>query len=209
MKILAIDTSSKVCSVAILGDTQTIIEKHSEKETTHSENLMPFVDSLLKMTKLTLADFDLFACCITGVRIGVATMKAFCDVTKKQVASVSSLESLAYNTLDSHYTEDASFVLSMIDAKNDNVYYGLFQRKENTFSLIEELGAKEIHTVIDLLKKYHTSPILFVGDGSKTHQYLLQQSFSRATFVEEKYNKQTASNIGKAGYYHFLQGNVR
>ncbi len=211
MKILAIDTSSKICSVAILEDTEIILEKHIENETTHSQKLMPLVDNILKTCKLTLADFDLFSCCVgpgsfTGVRIGVSTVKAFCDVTNIKASSVSSLESLAYNTLDSNYKEDAKLVLSMIDAKNDNVYYGLFERNNDTFTLVEELGAKNIEEMIKTLKKYHSSPILFVGDGSEKHQYLLQQHFSKCTFVEDKCHKQSASSVGKAGYYHCLQG---
>lgn len=213
MKILAIDTSSKICSVAVLEDTDLIIEKHIENELTHSQKLMPMVDKILKETKLTLADFDLFVCSVgpgsfTGVRIGVSTIKAFCDVTNVKVASVSSLESLAYNTLDSNYKNDANLVLSIIDAKNDNVYYGLFERKNDIFTPIEELGAKNIDEMIEILKKYHSSPILFVGDGAEKHQYHLLKHFKKSTFVEDKYNKQTSTSVGKAGFNHYLQGNI-
>ena len=212
MKILSIDTSSKICSVSILEDTDLIIEKHIENELTHSQKLMPLVDEVLKSNNLTLSDFDLFACSIgpgsfTGVRIGVSTVKAFCDVTNIKISSVSSLESLAYNTLNSNYKNDAKLVLSMIDAKNDNVYYGLFERKDDIFTPIEELGAKNIDEVINLLENYHSSPILFVGDGAKKHQYNLLKYFSKATFVEDKYNNQTSTSVGKAAYNHYINGN--
>lgn len=98
-------------------------------------------------------------------------------------------------------------VLSIIDAKNDNVYYGLFERKEDHFIAIEELNAKNIDDMISILKKYHSSPILFIGDGSEKHQYHLMQYFSKATFVEDKCHKQTATSIGKASFYHYKQGN--
>ncbi len=213
MKILSIDTSSKICSVSILEDTDLVIEKHIENELTHSQKLMPLIDEILKANHLTLPDFDLFACSVgpgsfTGVRIGVSTIKAFSDVTNIPIASVSSLESLAYNTLDSNYKNDASLVLSMIDAKNDNVYYGLFERKNDIFIHIEELGAKNIDEMIETLKKYYSTPILFVGDGAERHQYHLIQYFSKATFVEDKYHKQTSTSVGKAGYYHYIDGNV-
>ena len=213
MKILSIDTSSKICSVSILEDTDLIIEKHIENELTHSQKLMPLVDEVLKANKLNLSDFDLFACSVgpgsfTGVRIGVSTIKAFCDVTNIQIASVSSLESLAYNTLDSNYKNDASLVLSIIDAKNDNVYYGLFERKNDVFTPIGELGAKNIDEMIETLKKYHSSPILFIGDGAEKHQYHLLKHFSKATFVEDRLNKQTSASVGKAGYYHYMNENV-
>lgn len=211
MKILAIDTSSKICSVAILEDTDIIIEKHIENELTHSQKLMPLIDEILKATNLTLSDFDLFACSIgpgsfTGVRIGVSTIKAFNDVTNIPISGVSSLESLAYNILDSNYINDANLICSMIDAKNDNVYFGIFERKENDFIQIEELEAKNINESIEILKKYHSSPILFVGDGAEKHQYNLLNYFSKATFVEDKCNKQTAISVGKAGFYHYQTG---
>ena len=145
---------------------------------------------------------------LLGVRIGVSTVKAFCDVTNIQIASVSSLESLAYNTLDSNYKNDASLVLSIIDAKNDNVYYGLFERKNDVFTKVEELGAKNIDEMIETLKKYHSSPILFIGDGAEKHQYHLLKHFSKATFVEDRLNKQNSASVGKAGYYHYINGNV-
>lgn len=108
MKILAIDTSSKICSVAILEDTEIIIEKHIEDELTHSQKLMPLIDELLKKCNLKIKDFDLLSCCIgpgsfTGVRIGVSTVKAFYDVTSIPIVGVTSLESLAYNTLESNF----------------------------------------------------------------------------------------------------------
>lgn len=213
MKILSIDTSSKICSVSVLEDTDLIIEKHIENELTHSQKLMPLVDEVLKIVKLTLEDFDLFSCSVgpgsfTGVRIGVSTIKAFCDVTNIKTASVSSLENLAYNTLESNYKDDASLVLSIIDAKNDNVYYGLFQRKNDNFTSVEELDAKNIDEMIETLKKYHSSPILFVGDGAEKHQYHLLKHFSKATFVEDRLNKQTSVSVGKAGYCHYLNGDI-
>lgn len=87
MNILAIDTSSKICSVSILEDKNLIIEKHNNDEKTHSQKLMPLVDEIFKESEYSLEDMDLFACCIgpgsfTGLRIGISTVKAFSDVTQ-------------------------------------------------------------------------------------------------------------------------------
>ena len=132
MKILSIDTSSKICSVAVLEDTDLITEKHMLDEKTHSQKLMPLIDEVLKSLKLDLLDLDLFVCGIgpgsfTGVRIGVSTIKAFCDVTSIPVVGINSLESLAYNGLNTKYKKGSTIICSMIDAKNDNVYFDLFQ----------------------------------------------------------------------------------
>ena len=116
MKILSIDTSSKICSVSILEDTTVILEKHTNDEKTHSQNLMPLIDELFKDTNLTLDNIDLLACSqgpgsFTGIRIGIATIKAFADAKNIPVVGVTSLESLAYNITES------GLIVSLIDAK--------------------------------------------------------------------------------------------
>ena len=212
MKILSLDTSSIICSVCISEDENIILEKNIENELTHSQKLMPLVDEILKETSLTLKDFLLFSCCVgpgsfTGVRIGVSTTKAFSDVTNIPIVSVSSLESLAYNTLASKYNEKANLILSIIDAKNDNVYYGLFKRNGKNFDILENLDAKNIKEMISILEKYQNSSILLVGNGAKKHQELLIKHFANAILVEDFFNKQTSTSVAKAGLYHYKQGN--
>lgn len=68
MKILSIDTSSKICSVSVLEDNQIILEKQINDEKTHSQKLMPLVDDVLKSCDLNLDNIDLLACSI-GPRI--------------------------------------------------------------------------------------------------------------------------------------------
>lgn len=64
MKILALDTSSKICSVCLLEDRNLIMEKHNNDEKTHSQKLMPLVDSLLKESNINLQDINLLSCSI-------------------------------------------------------------------------------------------------------------------------------------------------
>lgn len=212
LKILSMDTSSKVCSVAILEDNNLIIEKQINDEKTHSQKLMPLIDAILTEAKLSINDFDLLACCVgpgsfTGVRIGVSTVKAFNDVYNIPIASVSSLESLAYNTLNINYS--GTLVCPIIDAKNDNVYYGIFEKKENTFPQLEDLCAKNINEMIEDLRRFKSLPILFVGDGSKVHKNKILENFTDAIFAEEKFDIQTSASIGKAGFEHYKKGHFR
>ncbi|MFR0823372.1 MAG: tRNA (adenosine(37)-N6)-threonylcarbamoyltransferase complex dimerization subunit type 1 TsaB [Clostridia bacterium] len=64
MKILAIDTSSDICSVCILEDNQVILKKDAIDSRTHSQKLMPMIDEVFKQTNLSLKDMQLLACCI-------------------------------------------------------------------------------------------------------------------------------------------------
>lgn len=84
MKILALDTSSKNASVCILEDETILIELNNEDEKTHSQKLMPMIDTAFQRTGLCLSDIDLLACGVgpgsfTGTRIAIATAKAFVD----------------------------------------------------------------------------------------------------------------------------------
>ena len=84
MKILSIDTSSKICSTAILENDKVMAEINLDDGKTHSENLMPMVAEILSQNNLTLADIELIACCVgpgsfTGIRIGVASVKAMAE----------------------------------------------------------------------------------------------------------------------------------
>ena len=212
MKILAIDTSSKICSVAVLENDDVIIEKHIDNELTHSQKLMPMIDEILKECNLKLSDFGLLACCVgpgsfTGVRIGVSTVKAFCDVTNIPVCGVNSLESLACNTLNSNIYDNTDIICSLIDAKNDNVYCGIYQKDNNGLNQLEDLYAKNINEVLEILKKYSSSSILFVGDGAIAHKYTILQQFSKTTFVEKELNSQTAISVGKIAFDKYNKGN--
>ena len=64
MKILALDTSSKICSVCILEDQNIIMEKHNNDEKTHSQKLMPLINELLTECNISLQDIDLLSSCI-------------------------------------------------------------------------------------------------------------------------------------------------
>ena len=211
MKILAITTSSRICSVAVLEDTDTIIEKHIDDGSTHSQKLMPMIKEILKECNLTLADFDLYACSVgpgsfTGVRIGVSTLKAFCDVTNVKAVSVSSLEGLAYNTLNSNFYDDTNIVCSLIDAKNGNVYCGIYKKENDSFIQLEDLYAKNINEVLCILGKYSSSSILFIGDGAIEHKYSILEKFSKTTFIEKELNDETAISIGKAAFDKYNKG---
>ena len=211
MKILAIDTSSKICSVAVLEDKDIITEKHINNEITHSQKLMPMIDEVLKECKLAIKDFDLFACSIgpgsfTGVRIGVSTIKAFCDVTNIPAVGINSLESLACNVLNTNFYDKTDIICSLIDAKNDNVYCGIFKKSYEGFTQLEDLCAKNINEVIDILKDHKNSSILFVGDGAITHKYTILQNLSKTTFVEKELNEQNSISVGKLAFKKYNNG---
>lgn len=204
MKILAIDTSSKICSVSILENTDVILELHTDDEKTHSQNLMPLVDKLFSESKLSLDDIDLLACSqgpgsFTGIRIGLATIKAFADSKNIPVVGVTSLESLAYNITEN------GLIVSLIDAKNENVYYSMFCFDGTKYTQIGDYKADTITNIIDSLMPYDDS-ITFVGDAAVLYKDELQSNIKNPKFAMGTQNLQTSISIGKSAYNKYAEG---
>lgn len=200
MKILAIDTSSPICSVAILENDNLVDEINLDDGRTHSENLMPLIDSVLKRNKLDIKDIEMISCCVgpgsfTGIRIGVSTIKPMAEILNIKIASVTSLEVLARNI------ENAETIVSLIDARNNQVYCGIFDQKYNKK---EEYLADDINNVIEVLKKYEN--IVLTGSGTILHKELLIKSLISPKFCSE--NNQSAKNCGKIGYKKYVENNL-
>ena len=192
MKILAVDTSSAICSVALLDDDKLIDEINLDNGRTHSENLMPLVDEIIRKNDLAVNDIEFIACCVgpgsfTGIRIGVSSIKAIAEVLKVKLAQVTSLETLAANV------ENEETIVSLIDARNNQVYCGIFDKEYN---LKEEALADDINEAINHIKQYNG--VVITGNGIEVHKELLENELINVKFAEE--NRQLAKNVGKIGY---------
>lgn len=219
MKILSIDTSSKICGVTISDNEKILIHLHNDDERTHSVKLMPMIDKALKDTNLTLDDISLLAVCIgpgsfTGVRIGIATVKAFADVKNIPVVGVSSLESLAYNVLDCINIKN-TLVCSLIDAKNNNVYCGIYSFKQSNSSdgvnsvICKQIDilAENIDITISRIKELLSSNnIIFVGDGSEVYLEKIKINLPNAEFAKSNLNLQDSNSIANSALSRYNQG---
>lgn len=191
MKILAISTSSINASVALLDDDKLIQELNISDQKTHSEKLMPLVQKLFETTGYALDDIGLIACDIgpgsfTGIRIGVATVKALAEVKNIPVVGISSLEGLAYNVSGFDY------ICSILDARNNQVYMAIFDKNYN---LVSDYFADDINNLTDIFKKYEN--LAFVGDG--THLLNILEKFDNTIY---------SKNIGLAGYKKYQKNEI-
>jgi len=199
MKILAIDTASKACSVSVLEKDTILLEKTSEEERTHSTRLMPMIAELLEEANIQLEQIEGIACdrgpgSFTGVRIGIATAKAFADVYPMQVAGISALEGLAYNI------EAEGYCMCIIDAKHENVYSALYKREGQDCFVYKEEKAESIEEMLARFSVIKNEPVVCVGDGSVAYRERLQSFFPKMTFASEKENIQYSSSIAKAAF---------
>ena len=177
MKILAVDTSSAVCSAAVFDGRRMISEVNVDYKMTHSEALMPILDACLEYARLRIQDVDLFAVAagpgsFTGVRIGMCAVKAMAQATGKKIAVVDTLEALVQNVCGYDGT-----VCPLIDARRGQVYYAAFRKNERVW----EDQAGHIDEVIE---KLHGERTLFVGDGVFALREYITERMPNAEFAD-------------------------
>ena len=209
MNILCIDTSSKLCSVAILDDKKLIKKIELNNGLTHSETLMPNIKAIFDQTNLNIHDINLIICDIgpgsfTGIRIGIATAKAFSDSLNIDLIGINSLECLAHNI------HQKAYICSIIDCKNNNCYFALYKFDGQKYIVLNKPEATSIDNLLELLKNnYSSQTIYFVGDGAISYKDKIQNAISNFKFDETASNNLDIYNLGIAGlekYLHLKHG---
>lgn len=203
MKVLSIDTSSNICGVAILEDTNLINDISLDNGLTHSESLMPTIDKIFKETGLKLNDVDLLVCdkgpgSFTGIRIGTSTVMAFSDSLGIPSCGISSLEALAYNV------ENNGIICSLIDAKNSNCYCGVYELADSNYTLLKPLVADHIDNILASLADF-SIPITFVGSGAVINEIKIKSRFPNC--IISNTNNLVPYKLGLAGLQAYLSGN--
>ena len=160
MICLALDTSTATASVALLEDGKVIYSQLLNDGRTHSQKLMPMVEACFELTGRDIADVDFFAVAngpgsFTGVRIAVAAVKGFSQISGKPVAAVSTLDVLQYP-----FRTFKGTAVSLLDARNGQVYAGIYH---NGQALPHE--ALHISQLLDEVDRYD-GEVLFCGDGT-------------------------------------------
>ncbi len=170
MKILAIDTATKVASVAVLEDKNVLAEKSILSNQNHSEVLLNLIQEVLVNANLTIKDIDEYAISngpgsFTGLRVSAATTKAFAYKENANIYEVCTLDSLAYNALSEVSDINKAIIVPIIDARRKQVYYGIYELENNNLNLVSEYDCIDFVDVIKELSNFKNTDVYFVGDG--------------------------------------------
>ena len=165
MKLLALETSTENCSVALLNEDKISFKSELAPQH-HAEIIIPMIDDLLKESSLTKNDLDgIVLSQGTGVRIASSTAQGLALGLDKKVALVTSLEALAIEALaDSNKTPD--YVVSSIDARMGEVYLAVYKYVNNSLELLDEERVLKPEDAITLIKSLlKTDNYLLAGSG--------------------------------------------
>ena len=197
MKVLAVDSSAKACSAAITDDNRILGSFFINTALTHSQTLVPMIDSLLKNTATDLDKIDYFAVSagpgsFTGVRIGVSAIKGIAMPLDKPCVSVSTLEAMAYNV-----TDRDCVVCAVMDARRSQVYNALFKVKDSTVTRLCDDRALSIEELGNELKDINERVVL-VGDGAELSFRVLSELGLPCVLAPENLRMQSAWGVAMA-----------
>ena len=196
MKILALDSTAKTSSVAVL-ENDTLLGVYSVNiPNTHSETLLPMVKSILESLKLTNDDIDAYAVSegpgsFTGVRIGVATIKGLALGRSKPCVGVSTIEALKEN-LEGF----SGVVCPIMNARRGQVYTGAFL---NGKRFIDDC-CMMLDDLIPMLEE-KDEDIYFVGDG---YELISNKNIVKLRHTPEHLRYQNAFSVGKIAYKRII-----
>ncbi len=208
MKILGLDSSGIVASVAIVEDDVLIAEYTVNYKKTHSQTLLPMLDEIAKMTELDLNSIDAIAVAagpgsFTGLRIGSATAKGLGLALKKPLIAIPTVEGLAYNLYDI-----SGLICPIMDARRKQVYTGIYRFTDHQLKVVEDQMAVPMETVIEKLNQYGEA-VTFLGDGvSVFHELIAEKMTVPYSFAPAHVNKQRAAAVAALGEIYYRQGKI-
>ncbi len=175
MKILAIETSAKSVSAAVVENGVPLASAYQNMGLTHSRTLMPLVDGMLSAAGLRVQDMDLLAAAngpgsFTGLRIGVSALKGLAWALEKPCCGVSTLAAMARNLAHME-----GLIICAMDARRNQVYNALFLAQDGVLTRQcpdRAIGLAELAEEI----KNRPEPKFVVGDGAGLcYNHLLEQ----------------------------------
>lgn len=208
MKVLAVDSSGLVASVAILDKDKIYAEYTINNKKTHSQTLLPMLDEIVKALEINLNDLDAIAVAggpgsFTGLRIGSSTVKGLGMVYDIPIVNVPTVDALAFNLFG---TKD--LICPIMDARRSQVYTGLYEYVENEFIVLAEQRAVGIEEIAEEINNRNRG-VIFLGDGVDVHKETLKEIIKvPLTFAPAHLLRQRAGAVGALGLIYLEKGLV-
>lgn len=205
MRILGIESSSLVASVAVVTDDVLTAEYTVNFKKTHSQTLLPMIDEIGRMLELDMQTLDAIAVSggpgsFTGLRIGSATAKGLGLALDKPLIHVPTVDAMAYNL----FGADA-LICPIMDARRNQVYTGLYHYRDG-FEVVKPQCAMDIRELIEELNG-GGERVIFLGDGVPVYEPVIRE-LTKVTysFAPAQANRQRAASVAALGAVYLAEG---
>ena len=211
MKILALDSSGLVASVAVMEDDTLIAEYTMNYKKTHSQTLLPMLDEIKKNIQLDLNSIDAIAVAagpgsFTGLRIGSATAKGLGLALDKPLIAVPTVDALAYNLYD---TGEDTVICPIMDARRNQVYTGIYKFQNHEFVIIKEQDALSIQEILEILNGIGKK-VIFLGDGVPVFKETIKENCKvEYSFAPAHLSRQRSGAVAALASIYFVQGRTQ
>lgn len=206
MKILALDSSGLVASVAVIEDDNLIGEYTVNYKKTHSQTLLPMLDVIANMIELDLDTVDAIAIAkgpgsFTGLRIGSATAKGLGLALDKPIVEIPTVDGLAYNLWGAK-----DLVCPLMDARRNQTYTGIYAFEDGRMQVLEPQCAVDIAQIVEKVNKQQRA-VVFLGDGVPVFRgYLEEHVQVPYSFAPPHMNKQRAGAVAALAFTYLKNG---
>ncbi|WP_429054201.1 tRNA (adenosine(37)-N6)-threonylcarbamoyltransferase complex dimerization subunit type 1 TsaB [Aeromonas veronii] len=169
LKILAVDTATEACSAALLvGDK--LFSRWEEAPRDHTRKILPMVQAVLEDAGISLSDLDAIAFgrgpgSFTGVRIGISVAQGLAFGAGVPLIGISTLAAMAQGA---YRLDGAQQVLTAIDARMNEVYFGRYELIDGRMQLMGDEVVSEPAALVDVRGKL-AGPVTCVGTGFETY----------------------------------------
>lgn len=196
MKILAMDTSNKTISVAVMDDSRVLATETVTVDKKYAVYLLPIVKNLMVISELKPADLESIVVAdgpgsYTGIRIGVTTAKTLASTLNIELIGVSSLQTIAANI-----SIENQLVAVFFDGRNDNVFAGIYRICQG----IPKVVRADVHTTFEqfltILDQFHESMIV-LGDTLYFKKRLKFQLGDRVIFLSAIFSLPQATQMAR------------
>lgn len=194
MTILAVDTTTRSCSAAVVSKSGLLAEIILDNDQTHARHLMKMVDQVLELAGISLNTLDGFAVTrgpgsFTGLRIGLSSIKGLGRATGKPIVAVSSLKALATQVGPVPMT-----IFALIDAYRKEVYLAGYRYKKDRLKRVIPETIADPEKVLAMVQ----GPAVFVGNGAVTYRRVLVENLGEsAHFTQDLYNTIRAATVAQ------------
>ncbi|MBE5959712.1 MAG: tRNA (adenosine(37)-N6)-threonylcarbamoyltransferase complex dimerization subunit type 1 TsaB [Lachnospiraceae bacterium] len=206
MKILAIDSSSMVASVAITDDDITVAEYTINSKKTHSQTLLPMIEDMFTKSEIDKNEIDYIAVSggpgsFTGLRIGCATAKGLGLAWNKPLVKVPTMDAIAFGL----YGCDG-IVCSMMDARREQVYAGIYKFENNKMKTLMEQKPIGVRELVLALNQYGEK-VYFAGDGMNSYGDIIKEYITTDfVFPPAHMNRNRAAALAALAQEYIAEG---
>ena len=209
MKVLGIDSSGLVASVAVVEDDILLAEYTVNYKKTHSQTLLPMLKEIGDMINLDLNSLDAIAIAagpgsFTGLRIGSATAKGLGLALDKPIIPVPTVDGLAYDLWGTD-----KIVCPIMDARRNQVYTGVYCYTDHRLDTVWEQDTMSIEALAEGLNCLDHE-VIFLGDGVAVYRKKLQELLTIPfSFAQAHVNRQRAAAVAALAEVYYKEGKIQ